>query len=361
VALLTTLPAKFDDVFLELEQCLTPGYPQAAQCLPALRRHIVATSDPRTLDTHLGSFRRWTRWLHQTDASDSPLSPRNLALYATQMERDGLQGRTIAKYLGYLRDLIRIVDPAATEALQMLAQVCKAKFRGAYAARLATHGTDLLTRDVLEQLAAAAQPQSVLDCRAMAIAWLLYDTMLAPGRVFGEQIGTHYVRPPLYRTQIAPISKGGRFQLKLLATAKDVFAIKPVGAQTMDWIERYHGLLGGPDAFLFCARRGRPVRRATWLDDMRSLLAKASLDHLRIGLESCRRGAALDMLRQGITADDVRRAGGWTSIGPVIRLSDSLVLQPERGSPASGAQIRQRAPFAGLAFQMDAANDAIFN
>lgn len=331
---------KLDHVFKELSEILSEHHPNAPEALSKLYQEWVNRYIPRSLETYASEACRWTDWLRKNPSSCSPLSAACLRSYMGTFEEPRLKPRTIERYLTICHRVLLAVCPDETAAVQLLKDIRTSMIRRTIHAGREAHQMALLTRDRLQALSQVGDPLSVRDTRTLAIAWVLYDTMLPPGRIFGEQIGPAWVTPPLRTSALTPHGDGAR--LTVAATLDEKAEIRKVGPEATTWLRRYHQLRG-PHEMMFSNRIRTALHSQCWSIDIVHLLHDAGLGDLRVGLQSCRRGAAHDMLRQGVNAHEVCRRACWNTIAPILRLTAVVTptgLRKDDGAPRASFDVR---------------------
>lgn len=309
---------KFEQILGLMSGLLVRDYPDSPAALLRMRTQWLTTLRPSSIRTFTDDLRRWAAWCGGASPTEPVFSVRALQNYVAALEFDGLKPRTIGRYLCALNLARTAVQPDDADADKYLRGKSAALARSTLPSTRDVHEMDSLTREHLEALASTADTFSIQDTRALAIAWLLYDTQLPPLRIFGQAVGKTWVLPPLSSAALTNTDQG--YQLTLRASAMEPAARRDVGDQSMLWIGRYHELRG-PDDLIFTNRYGHPFRKLRWIDDVRHLAARAGLGALRIGMSSCRRGAAKDLFLSGASAREVCRAANWVTFQPLLRLS----------------------------------------
>jgi site-specific recombinase XerD len=312
-----TLP-KLDYVIGFLADRLIGQHPRAATALAELKHTWQGEHHPTTLNTYANTLYTWTQWLSRRDGAACPIGVGEIKAYVDSLAAAKLKARTMARYLDPIHQVLAAVEATPAQADTYLRDVRLAVGRETRDRRYPGHATALLTRERLLALGAVANPADAVQARTLALAWTLYDTLLPPGRIFGESIGIEWVTPPLPCTAL--VRRGDRHQLQVGATDKHAADVRDLSRDAIAWIERYHRLRGSAP-LMFTNRFGAALQTQSWLKDMIELLHEAGLGELKISVDSCRRGAARELLERGVSAKEICRLAGWRSMEPVLRLT----------------------------------------
>ena len=308
---------KLEHVFEVIGRRLAPHHPGALPALSALHQARSKEMDALAFDSFTSTLYNWIRWLDHHESTASPLSLAGLKAYVAELEVRRLQPTSIARYLVNLQRVVQAVSPDAHDVDAFLTGLLRTKRHGATARQWFRHRTAVLTREHLLALERAAGRASIKDARTLAVAWMMFDTLLAPSRLFGETKPTRCT-PPLQRNALQVGS--GRARLLVPACDTHNAAGRPLGAQCLQWLARYHQL-SPPNVWMFTNRAHRPLQAGTWLTDLWALMHDAGLGELRVGVESCRRGAAKELFERGVPAEDICRLANWSSPLPLQRLN----------------------------------------
>lgn len=310
---------KLNRLVLILSEMLEPHYPEAPARAAELKKRWLSTYRPDSIRSFTNDLNRWATWIQEFPGVDPPLSLDRIIAYADHLRLKNLTTTTIGRYLYVLRLLQAVIQPDDLISEKRLREFCKAHPCRTFDPIRTGHHVVALTRGLLGKLEAAADPWSIQDARLLACAWLMYDTQLPPRRLLGYYVGRDWMLPPLASSALRRSGEG--HVLELPATATEPAVTKNVSEETMAWIARFHEMRGAGD-FVFTNRYGMPFQLHTWKIDMRHLVKRSGLK-LRIGLASCRRGAAADMLLEGASAQDICNAAHWLTLYPLIRLVKS--------------------------------------
>jgi site-specific recombinase XerD len=102
------------------------------------------------------------------------------------------------------------------------------------------------------------------------------------------------------------------------------------------WLARHPQPSG--EAFLFCDREGRPLKRRHLVQILHRLSRKAGLpDHRRLHPHALRHFAATSWLRGGAGLDEVRRLLGHESLNTTLRYSSLVGADLQRAHRRAGA------------------------
>ena len=303
---------------------LAPHYPQALARLNERAPDWLERLKPNSLRALAFDMRTWSALGKRLRIAEPLLSGPAIRRCVDELKTVGRSKATIARLLYTVRLVRSILGVIDSEGDDLIRQIRGAHERCRTKRRCRQHEAALLGLHELRKIEMVVDAQSGVEVRTMAIAFALYDTQLPVHRLLGDRSNGRWRLPPANVSWVKRIRDGG--ELCVPASDGEPYQACFLTAETMAWIDRYL-LLRGDDQILFTSSWGTAWDSKDWLTQLRRFARRAGLTAVP-GLASCRRGAAADMLKAGMSLEDVRQAGGWGSLEPVLRMIETPA-QPE--------------------------------
>ncbi len=309
----------------EMVACLAPFYPGTHERLLALCQRWIATLRVNTMRSVIGDLNNWMRWQRGACREQPPLSAAALTAFAEAHGKDR-SFRNLRRTFWCLRMVLNALDQLSQAEHALMVKVAIAHRMATAGDRTKPPAATPFGWNQLKQCIAAADPKSPVDTRNLAIALTMYDTMVRVQSLLGYRRGGLWYERPAASDAYRRLRDGtGGITLECGGVLRQFY----LSALTVEWIER-HRRQAGPTSALFVTQTGNPCPPSIWVASIQPLL-KTARQTGRFGWLSLKLGAASDMLRAGMSMETVRIAGGWNSVGILMRLLSSPVEpQPNR-------------------------------